>query len=139
MLIKEHLPSIYYQVYWKCILATFYLFVSKLNLVCLKWWSTKEKCKTNNPHRPNIHLIWMSNWAFNDLRSNIIRCSTHGSLFLVNKLQFSSQSKISDFNFHIMAQKDIAQFQISMYDPIRMHILNCRYQLQHKESCFFNC
>ncbi len=129
--------SIFISIYWKVILARFYFFISHFYLICLKRRSAVEKGIANDSHRPDINLIRMSNRALHYFRSNVIWCATHGSFFLVHKLQLSGQSKISHFYFHVAVQENIAKFEVAMDNTIAMHIINCRNELNHEISSLF--
>lgn len=123
--------------YRKIVFATLDLLVGHFYLICLKRRTTEKTSETYHSRWPYIHLIGMANWALNDLRCNIIGGTAHCSLLFIGELQLCSQSKISHLHLHILTQEDIPQFQIPMYDSIRMHILNSWYQLVHEISCFF--
>ena len=65
-----------------------------------------------------------------NLRRNIIGCPTSSIPPLSGMIKPGTQPKITNFNFHLIIQKHIAQLHISMYNTMPMQILHSLYQLQ---------
>lgn len=68
----------------------------------------------------------MADLAIQYLRGDVVRGSTDGPLFLAFEFQFGGQTKISNLDLHFFVQEEIAQFHVSVDDPVGM---------QELESC----
>ena len=49
--------------------------------------------------------------------------------FLVVEIESGSQSKISQLHLEVFIEKEIAQFQISVYNSMMMKVLECIHDL----------
>lgn len=126
------------NMYWKSVIATFNFFVCHFNLVSLKWWSSEHQRIANNSSGPDVYLIRVPYCSLYYFRSNIIRCPTHSPLFLITELKLGSESKIPDFQIHVIIEENVTHFEIAVNNTITMHVLQRRDNLQHKISCLFD-
>ncbi len=62
-------------------------------------------------------------------RSDIVRCTTGCVPLLTRMVESCTQSKISNFDFHLVIKKNIAQLHISMDDSLPVQILKPLNQL----------
>ena len=83
-----------------------------------------------DPQRPDISFKAMPGLS-KYFRSNIVGGPTSSIPPISRMCQFSTQPKIPNFNLHLIIQKNIAQFDISMHHPLLMQVLNSADQLQH--------
>jgi hypothetical protein len=74
----------------------------------------------------------MSNRTFNDLRSDVVGRSTHGSLLLLAEFQLGCQSEIPNLDLHIDIEEDIAEFEIAVDNTVAVHVLHGGDELQHE-------
>ena len=73
----------------------------------------------------------MALFTFEDFRSNIIRCTTNRSLPFSIELKFGSEAKVADFDFHLIVQEEIAQFEVSVDNSMRMQVFDGITKLCH--------
>lgn len=76
-------------------------------------------------------------FGFEDFGRNIIWRSTHRSAPFIFEFQFCCQAKISRFQLHVLGEKQISQLQISMNDPLRVHVAKSLQNL-HRIALGFN-
>jgi hypothetical protein len=66
----------------------------------------------------------VSLFSFEHFWCNIIRSATNGPFPFAIKLKFGRQTKITDFDLHLVIEKEVAQFEISVDDPVAVQVLN---------------
>jgi len=71
---------------------------------------------------------------FQDLRSNVIGCSTNGFLCITFVFYLGGQSEVANFGIHLVVDKNISEFQVSVYNPLRMNINHGFYNLTDIDS-----
>ena len=118
----------YGYLFGKLVVAVFDSSVGLFNGLCLEGWFADEDGIEYNPQSPNISFKTMPGFS-KDFRSNVVGGATGGVPPITWMGQFSTKSKIPNFNLHLIIQKNIAQFDISVYYPLLMQILNSTYQL----------
>ena len=62
----------------------------------------------------------MAGLAFEDLGSDIVRCTANRTLLLAVKVELSGQTEVTKFNLHLFIQKEVSQFEITMDDSVRV-------------------
>ena len=93
--------------------ASFDSFVSSLDFRSLKWRFSNQLGVNNNTYGPNINLIGMS-FALKNFRGNVVGGSADGFFLFFVVLEPGRKSKISQFNFHIFVQKQVAQLETEL-------------------------
>ena len=68
-----------------------------------------------------------------DLRGNVIGSSTDGSSFLSGKRYFGGKAKIAHFDVHVIAEKEVSEFEVSMDNFFIMKVTQCFEYLKHEE------
>lgn len=66
--------------------------------------------------------------------SNIVGCSADGLLPFSRVLDQRSKTEIRNLDVHIGIKKQVAEFQVSMDDLMRVHVVACSNQLNHEEA-----
>lgn len=64
----------------------------------------------DDSHRPNVDLIRMP-LPFQYFRSDIVGRAANGLLLFLVELQPSRQSEVTKFDFHVLVQKEVSEFQ----------------------------
>ena len=113
--------------------ALFYLLVSVFHILWFKWRSTVDQCKHDDSETPNINFITMT-LGLKNLWSDVVRCSTYRLFLLTIEVNFRGESKIPNFNRHVLTEKKIAQLEIPMNNFLSMQILQSFQNLQHEIS-----
>lgn len=98
--------------------------VSLLDLRGLKRWLTNDHGIQDYTERPNIYLEGMSLLLLENLRSDIVRRSTHRPPLLLLELQLSSQTEVASFYLHLLGEEQVAELEVSMNDPVLVHVLD---------------
>lgn len=97
--------------------------VSCFHIGCLKRRLANYQRVNNDSQRPDIHFIGVATLAFKHFRSDIVWCAANCSFFLAIKVEFGRKSKVTKLDFHLVVQKQIAQFEVTMDDAMRMQVL----------------
>ena len=66
------------------------------------------------------HIIWRATETFTSLSHS----------------KFNGESKITNFNLHVISNKNITRFEISMHYSLVMHLLHGIYKLEQKVTGF---
>lgn len=122
--------------YGEAVLTGFNLLVGYFNVVGLEGRSPEEKRITDDSCGPDVDLIGVSDCAFDDFWCNIVRGPAHGPFLLLCELQLSGESEVANLNFHVSAEKDVAKFEVAMYDAVGVHVLNSGNDLDHEVAGF---
>lgn len=68
------------------------------------------------------------------LRRNVVRRATYGLLALTGAFDECSESKVANFDIHVRIQEEVAKFEITMDDLVRVHVVTSSNELNHEES-----
>jgi len=77
----------------------------------------------NYTEGPQIDLIGVSCFAFQDLRGDIVRSTANGSFLFTIEIKFGCKPKISNFYFHLLTEEEVAELQVSVNDPVLVQVL----------------
>jgi hypothetical protein len=92
----------------------------------------------DDTNRPSINLEAVPIDSIEQhFRCNIVRSTTNGLLPLARALNERSESKVTDFDIHIYIEEQVPQFEITMDDLVRVHVVARPNELYHKVSCFW--
>lgn len=69
-----------------------------------------------------------------DFGSDVVGSPANGLLPFSGILDQRSKAEIRDLDVHIGIKKQIPEFQISMDDLVRVHVLACSNELNHEEA-----
>ena len=120
----------YGYLFGKLVAAVFDSSVCLFNGLGLEGWFADENGVEYDAQSPNIGLKTMPGLC-KDFRGDVVGGATGGKPSISWMGQLSTKSKITNFNLHLIIQKNIAQFDISVDDPLLMQILNSTDKLQH--------
>jgi len=62
--------------------------------------------------------------SFQDFWSDIVRCTTNGSFSSSVKFELGGETKISNFDFHLIVEEQVTKLEISMNDSMRMQVFD---------------
>lgn len=85
-------------------------------------YTARHQLVHDHPQRPPIHtppIIFL----FQNLRSQILWCSTKGRSSIIESNPLLDQSKVRDFNVSIAIQQQVFQFQITVHDAFGMQVI----------------
>lgn len=68
------------------------------------------------------------------LRCNVVRRATYGLLAFTGAFDECSESKVANFDIHVRIQEEVAKFEITMDDLMRVHVVTSSNKLNHEES-----
>jgi hypothetical protein len=90
-----------------------------------------HECVEDNSERPDINLEAVTYFSIQDFGGDVIRRSANGVLTIGGTVDFGRKAQISDFNFHVFGEEQIAQFQVTVDDALAVHVLAGVRNLQH--------
>jgi len=90
----------------------------------------------DNSQRPDVHLIGVTTFAFEHLGRNVVGRTANSSLFLAIEVQFGCQSDVAQLYLHLVVQKQVSEFEITMDDPMRVQVLE-RLDDLHSVTLYF--
>ena len=64
----------------------------------------------------------MATLALQHFGRDVIRRSANGALFLSVEIEFGSQAKITQLDLHLVVEEQVAQFQITVDDAMRVQV-----------------
>lgn len=85
----------------------------------------------DDANRPDIDLIGVALLAFEDFRSDIIWRAANSALALTVELELSGETKVTNFNFHLVIEEEVAELQVSVNHAMRVQVLYRRADLHH--------
>lgn len=92
--------------------------VGGLDVGSLEGWLSDNESIKDDTDRPNIYLITVSLLAFKNLWRDIVGSTADGSLALPIKLEFGRQTEISDLDFHLIVEEEVAELQVTMDNSV---------------------
>lgn len=104
--------------------------IGHFDLWSLKGRLSYQDCIKHNTQRPNVNLVRVSDLVSQHLWSEVVWCPAHCMTFFSVKLEFCSQTEVSEFYFQILVKKKITQFEVSVDDFIFVEILQGLYNLK---------
>ena len=110
-------------------LPTLNFFVGLLHFNRFERRSSTKHCVKDNANAPVVNFIRMAIGALKDLRGQVIRSSTDGTLTLALVKDLSSKAEIADFELHALSQEEISKFEISMDDILLVDVLDTTNEL----------
>lgn len=116
-------------MFWERVVTSFDLLVGGLDFWGFKWRLADKLSVNDDSHRPDVDLIRMS-LSLQNFWSDIVGRAANGLLLFLVELQPSSQSEVTKFDFHVLVQKEISEFQISVDDLVLVEIDEGVYYLQ---------
>ncbi|KAI6875609.1 hypothetical protein KC323_g33 [Hortaea werneckii] len=94
----------------------------------------------DDTNRPEINFFVVTFPLLQDLRSKIVRSSAHGrspfDLHLPLGHKQSRQTKVSNFDIHLVVEKQIARFEIPVDNVAVMEIFDCACNLDNEAPDF---
>ena len=123
----------------KDVIIQFDPFVSLLDVWCLKWWSSKQQCVDDDSDWPYVSFVWMTCFAAEHLRSDVIGSSTYGSFLLAIEHDSCGKAEVTYLELHVLTQEQVSKLQIPVYNLVGMHVFDCRNQLCHITLDLYIC
>lgn len=124
-------------MYRKLVFTQFYFIQSLILIFWLERWLTKQHGKTDDSNCPKVHFVRMTKRTWNNLRCQVVECPTNTDFFLISKLKFSGFTEITHFDLHVVVEKNVGQFEVSVDDLVLVHVLNSLDYLSHELSDIF--
>jgi hypothetical protein len=95
------------HVLWECKRSFFDLFIGVLHVFRLEGRTPIDQGVHDDSETPNICFVAMSS-RLQNLRSDVVRCSTNCLLLLTVIIYLGGKSKVSNFDDHVLTQEEIA-------------------------------
>lgn len=108
---------------WERVLIALDPVVRGFDIGGLEWRFAYDEGVNNNSERPDVDLVGVAGASFKDLGRDVVGCSTNGSLFLAFKIELGCQAEITQLKHHLVIQKQVAQLEIAMDNPVMMQVL----------------
>mmetsp|Transcript_4320 Transcript_4320/g.13711 ORF Transcript_4320/g.13711 Transcript_4320/m.13711 type:complete len:300 (-) Transcript_4320:314-1213(-) len=121
----------YFQVRWETVEISLDSLVGLLDILGLERGLADEHGVQDDPQRPNIDLEAVPEFAVEDLRRDVVGRPAHGLFTLVGVLEFGREAKVADADVVAVGEKYVAQFQVAVYDVLRLEVCHAVQQLQH--------
>lgn len=90
---------------------------------CFKRRFSNDKSVDNNSEGPDVDFIGMTRSSLEDLRSDIVWSTANSSLLFSVKIEFCGQTKVSQFDLHLVVEEQVSKLEVSMDDPVGMEVL----------------
>ena len=94
--------------------------VCGFNISSFKRRFANDQGVNDDTEGPNVDFIGVTSATFQHFRSDIIRRTTNSPFLLSIKVQFCCEAKVSKFDLHFVVNKEVAQLQIPMNNPMLM-------------------
>ena len=98
-------------------------FVCGLYIRGLKGRLPDNQCVDYDTKGPYVYFIRVAAFSFKNLGRDVIRCAANCSLLLAVEVKLGSQSEVSQLNFHLVIQEQVAKFEVSVDDSMRVEVL----------------
>lgn len=112
-----------WYVLWEGVLVSLDSSVRGFDISGLEWRFAYNQGVDNDAERPDVDLIAVACSALKHFRSYVVGSSANGPLLLAFKIEFGCQAEVSKLNKHFVIQKQVAQFEITVDDPMGMQVL----------------
>lgn len=114
------------------------LLINSFDLFSLEGRASDDQGVQDDTHRPSINLEAMAIGSIKQhFRCDIVRGTTNSFFPLARALNEGSEPKVTDFDVHIYIEEQVSQFEITMDDLVRVHVMACSNELHHEVSCFW--
>lgn len=74
----------------------------------------------------------MPDGPLHNLRRDIIWGPTQSPFLLIAKLELGGQPEVADLEIHVLVEEDVAHLEVPVDDPIAVHVLEGRDDLEHE-------
>lgn len=98
------------------------------NVFTLEWILKITHFEEENTKSPNISLCIIL-LAETHFWREVVRCANKRLSFRFRVFQQSSYAKVTKFYLHVLAQKDVVRFNVSVDDIVLVNAHNCQTQL----------
>lgn len=127
---------------WETVLVRQNPVIGCLDILRFVWRFAYQNRIQNNPDRPNINFKRMTPFGFialNNFRRNVIGCSTDRLSLFILVFDTRGETEITNFDVHILVEKEIAEFEIAVNDMGFVHVTSRMNQLLQEIGCFRFC
>ena len=98
--------------------------VRRLDIRGLKGRLANDQGVDYHTNRPDVDLVRVTLFAFEDLRRDIVGSTANRALPLTIKLELGSETEIADLDLHLVVKEEVAQLQISVDDAMTVEVLD---------------
>lgn len=112
-----------WNVLWERVLVSLDSSVRGFHISGLEWRLAYNQGVDDDSEGPDVDLIAVACPALQHFRSDVVGSSANGPLLLAFKIEFGCEAKVSKLNKHFVIQKEVAQFEITVDDPMGMQVL----------------
>lgn len=106
----------------------------------MKGWTTDEEGVENNTDGPSIDFEAVTVCCVEkNFWGDVIWGTANGLLPFTRVLNKRSKAKVTDFDVHVGVEEQITEFEVTVNDLVRVHIVACTDELYQKEACFWFC
>ena len=89
---------------------------------CFEGWFSTEHRIEDYTGRPHINRVGVAVFLVDYLRGDVVWRATDSPLLFVFKVKFGSEAEVTYFDLHLLRQHNVAQFEISVHNSMRMQI-----------------
>lgn len=112
------------KMYRKLILALFDSLQSLSLILGLERRLAEQHGETDDSNRPEVHFVRVTERTWHDLRCQVVQCPTNTDFLLIIEFEFGGFSEITHFDLHVIVEKDVGQFEVSVDDLVLVHVLD---------------
>lgn len=73
----------------------------------------------------------MASLALQDFGGNVIGGAADGPLLLAVELEFGGQAEVSQLEFHLVREEEVAEFEVAVDDFVALQLAHARNDLHH--------
>mmetsp|Transcript_111327 Transcript_111327/g.278756 ORF Transcript_111327/g.278756 Transcript_111327/m.278756 type:complete len:226 (+) Transcript_111327:2013-2690(+) len=96
--------------------------VRRLHVGGFKWWSSYDHCVQDDSKGPDVDLVRVPLFAFQNFRRDVIGRTAYCALFLVVVFELSSKTEIANFETIVSIQEEVAQLEVAVDHTTLMEV-----------------
>lgn len=125
-------------MYRERIITALDFLIGHFHFVGLERRPPEHKRIADDPSRPDIHFVGVTDGALDYFGGNVVGRPTHCPFLLVAELQFGGESEVPHLEIHIFVEEDVAHLEIPVDNPVAVHVLKRGHYLQHEIACLLD-